>query len=133
MGANGDIIKGLYDAFARGDVGAVLGALDPAIEWREAESIRYAKGNPYVGPSAVAQGVLMTLATSIDNFAVVSAGVIDGGEMVAAEGRYTGTVKSTGTPLDAQFVHVFELRAGKIVKFRQYTDTLQWARALGDV
>jgi ketosteroid isomerase-like protein len=131
MGANGDIIKGIYAAFARGDVGAVLAVLDPAIQWYEAESLRIAAGNPYVGPPAVATGVFMTLVGQVDDFAIAPGNIIDGGDMVAAEGRYTGTVKKTGTKIDAQFVHVFELRGGKVVRFQQYTDTLQWETALG--
>ena len=47
MGKNGDIVKGLYDAFAKGDVPAVLGAFDSGIQWREADGFLYADGNPY--------------------------------------------------------------------------------------
>jgi ketosteroid isomerase-like protein len=40
--SNVDVIKNAYEAFGRGDVPAVLGAMDPEIEWHEAE------GNPYM-------------------------------------------------------------------------------------
>ena len=43
---NVDIIRGMYDAFARGDIPAVLEVLDPDIEWREAENFLYADRNP---------------------------------------------------------------------------------------
>jgi hypothetical protein len=36
-----DLLKGLYDAFGRGDVPGVLGSMDPQVHWHEAE------GNPY--------------------------------------------------------------------------------------
>ena len=39
---NMDIIRGLYDAFARGDIPAVLGSLDADVEWREADGFLYA-------------------------------------------------------------------------------------------
>jgi ketosteroid isomerase-like protein len=132
MGANGDIVKGIYAAFAKGDVPAVLGAFDSGIVWNEAEGYRLAAGNPYVGPQAILQNVFMPLVTQIDGFTATPAQVIDGGDHVAVEGRYAGTVKATGARLDAQFMHVYELRGGKIVKFQQYTDTAQWVRALGD-
>jgi uncharacterized protein len=132
MGANADIIKGVYAAFAKGDVPAVLGTFDPGIVWNEAEGYRFAAGNPYVGPNTILAGVFMPLVTQLDGFIVTPANVIDGGDHVAVEGRYAGTVKATGARLDAQFVHVYELRGGKIVKFQQYTDTAQWNRALGD-
>jgi ketosteroid isomerase-like protein len=132
MGANADIVKGIYAAFAKGDVPAVLGMLDAGIVWNEAEGYRFAAGNPYMGPHAILQNVFLPLVTDVDGFTVTPANVIDGGDHVAVEGRYTGTVKATGAPLDAQFVHVFELRGGKVVKFQQYTDTAQWTKALGD-
>ena len=40
---DGEIIKGLYEAFATGNVPAVLGAFDENISWTEAELARYAK------------------------------------------------------------------------------------------
>ena len=40
--SNIDIIRGLYEAFARCDIPAVLGALDANVEWQEAEGFLYA-------------------------------------------------------------------------------------------
>ena len=40
-------------------------------------------------------------------------------------------MKATGTPVDAQFAHVWQFRGGKIARFQQYTDTKQWAGAAG--
>ena len=131
MAQNGDIVKGLYKAFAGGDVAAVLGALDPGIRWSAADGVLYADRNPYVGPQAVAEGVFMRLVSDVENFSVVPSNIIDGGDTVVAEGRYSGKIKATGTPLDAQFAHVWEFRNGKVVRFQQYTDTRQWAAAFG--
>jgi len=131
MAVNGDLVKNVYAAFAVGDVPAVLGAFDPEIRWMEAEGFLYAAGNPYVGPQAVAEGVFMRIVSEVDGFAVVAQNIVDGGDTVVAEGRYRGTMKATGTPVDAQFAHVWQFRGGKIVRFQQYTDTKQWAGAAG--
>lgn len=131
MANNGDIVKGIYDAFGKGDVAGVLGTFDPKIEWREAEGFLYADGNPYVGPQSVAEGVFQRLAESIENFAVVPEKFIDGGNAVVVEGRYTGSMNETGKPVDAQFAHIWELHGGKVVRFQQYTDTGQWREASG--
>lgn len=128
---NAEIVKALYDAFGRGDVPAVLSMLDPAIEWNEAENFLYAEGNPYRGPQAVADGVFKRIVSDVDNFAVLPERFTVGTDTVVVEGRYRGTMKATGTPVDAQFAHVWELRDGKIVGFQQYTDTKQWAEAAG--
>jgi ketosteroid isomerase-like protein len=130
MGASADIVKGIYAAFGRGDVAAVLGAFDSSIEWREAESFLYADRNPYIGPAAVAEGVFQRIVTDIDNFSVAPASFIDGGDTVVVEGRYRGQMKASGKPVDAQFAHVWSLRGGKVIRFQQYTDTSQWSLAV---
>jgi ketosteroid isomerase-like protein len=131
MGKSGDIVKAIYAALASGDVAAALGAFDPHIQWREAENFLYAGGNPYVGPRAVADGVFQRLATDVENFAVLPKAFVEGGDTVLVEGRYRGNMKATGTPIDAQFAHVWQVREGKVVRFQQYTDTKQWADAAG--
>jgi len=131
MPTNAELIKSLYDAFAKGDVPTVLGLFDPQIEWNEADGVRYADRNPYRGPMAVADGVFGRIISEVDQFAAVPAAFIDGGDRVVVEGRYKGKVKATGIVLDAQFAHVYTLSGGKIARFQQYTDTAQWTRALG--
>ena len=130
---SGDTIRGIYEAFGRGDVQAVLGAFDPGIEWREADNFLYADRNPYIGPMAVAEGVFMRIVAEVDAFMVAPRRYTESADRVAVEGRYRGTMKATGIPVDAQFVHVWDLRGGKVVGFQQYTDTKQWADAAAGV
>jgi ketosteroid isomerase-like protein len=127
---NVDLLKSLYAAFSRGDGPAVLGSMDPAIVWNEAENFPYADRNPYVGPAAIAEGVFFRLATEWDNFQAVPAEFLDAGDTVVVLGHYHATYKKTGSPLKAQFAHVWRLRNGKITNFQQYTDTAQAARAV---
>jgi uncharacterized protein len=54
---NANIVRGMYEAFAAGDVPKVLAALDPQVQWWEAENFIYDDGNHYVGPDAVLNGV----------------------------------------------------------------------------
>jgi hypothetical protein len=131
MGKNSEIVKGIYEAFAKGDVPAVLGAFDSGIQWWEADGFLYADGNPFVGPQAIAEGVFQRIVTDVENFAVTPTNIIDGGQTVVVEGRYTGVLKATGAQVDAQFAHVWELQDSKVVRFQQYTDTKQWAEAAG--
>jgi ketosteroid isomerase-like protein len=129
---SGDIVKSLYAAFGRGDVAAVLNAFDPQIQWLEAENFLYADRNPYAGPQAVAEGVFQRIVTDVESFSVIPQRFVEGGDTVVVEGRYQGRMKATGTAVDAQFAHVWQLRDGKIVGFQQYTDTRQWAEAAGN-
>jgi len=125
MPTNADSVRSLYEAFARGDAAAVLAGFSPDIVWNEAEHFSLADRNPYHGPQAVAEGVLGRLMTEWDGFTVSPKRFHDAGRTVVVEGRYTGTFKATGRPLDAQFVHVWDLEDGKVVRLQQYADTAQ--------
>ena len=127
---NVELMRGLYDAFGRGDVEAVLGRMDEGIEWNEAENFIYADRNPYVGPQAVLEGVFMRLGSEWDDFTVTPEEWLDAGNHVVVLGTYTGTHRETGREVRAQFAHVWGVRGGKVVSFQQYTDTKQFADAL---
>jgi uncharacterized protein len=130
---NVDIVKGLYAAFANGDVAGVLGRMSPDILWLEAENFPYSDHNPYRGPDAVAAGVFARCVGEWNGFAVNMQDLIDGGDRVVALGRYTGEHKATGRRMNPQAVHVWTIRNGKVVAFQQYIDTLDVARATGAV
>lgn len=124
-------IGGIYEAFARGDGGAVLAALDPQVRWIEADNIAYADRNPYVGPQAVAEGVFGRILSEWSPFQVSPQEFIAEGNKVVVLGRYSGTYTATGRPLDAQFVHVWTIgQDGKVTAFQQYADTEQFARVM---
>ncbi len=129
---NVDTVRGLHEAFAKGDVPFVLGLFDPEIEWNEAENFIYADRNPYVGPEAVLNGVFLRLATEWEGFSVTPNEFLDAGDKTVVLGTYSGTYKATGKPVRAQFAHVWTLRDGKVISFQQYTDTAQFARAVSD-
>jgi ketosteroid isomerase-like protein len=124
------VIKSIYEAFARGDVPAVVERMHPRIEWREADNFPYADKNPYVGPDAILQGVFTRLATEWDSFRVDVDDVLGLGDHVLALGRYRARYKRTGRELDAQCAHVWWLSEGKVTRFQQYTDTHQVRRVV---
>jgi len=133
MSDNAAFLQGLYGAFARGDVPTVLAAMDPEIEWNEAEHVTFWPGKAFVGPDAVVQGVFARIpATFGDTFRIEVTRLLDCGSTVVMEGRYKGIVQATGNDLDVQVSHVWDLADGKVVKFQQYTDTWQFAEATGE-
>ena len=125
---NSEIIKGLYEAFAKGDVPAVLGTFAPDISWTEAAGFPY--GGTYIGPNAILENVFIKLATEWDGFSAVPERIVDGGDTIVALGNYGGTYKKTGKTMSVPFAHVYDLLDGKIVKFVQHTDTAKVAEAL---
>jgi ketosteroid isomerase-like protein len=127
---NGEIIRSLYDAFAKGDVPTVLSAMDPAIEWNEAEGFMY--GGTYHGPNAILENVFMKFGAEWEGFSVVPNKIVDGGDgSVVSLGTYSGKYLKTGKSMNVPFAHAWEFRDGKIVKMRQFLDTLVVARDLG--
>ena len=124
--SNVDLVQDWYAALARGDVAAALGAMDPDIEWREAEGHPYQpSGEAWHGPDAVVQNLFIRLGTEWDGFTVTPRDFHDAGPVVVVEGRYTGTHKDTGKSLDAQVCHVWKVRDGKLASFQQFVDTAQ--------
>jgi|SRR5215472_17145632 len=120
------VIEGMYRAFAKGDIATIMAALDPQVEWWEAENFIYDDGNPYVGPESVLQGVFMRIASDWEGFVVSPTEVLDAGETIIGHGYYSGTYRNNGQRARAQFAHFFTFADGKIVKFQQYTDTAQF-------
>lgn len=50
---------------------------------------------------------------------------------MVAFGFYSGTSKGTGRKFSAEWSHAFTIKAGKISRFREYTDTANLLAAYG--
>ncbi len=123
-----EFVKGVYGSFAQGDVPAVLGAFADDIEWYEADGMPY--GGLHRGGEAVAQKVFGPISEDVEGFAVTPEEFMGSGDTVAAVVRYTGTGKATGKALDVPVVHVWDLRDGKIARFRQFIDTVKFGEVV---
>jgi uncharacterized protein len=129
---NVSLLKGLYDAFGRGDIPTVLGAMSPDIHWHEAESNPYMpSGVPWVGPDTILNELFMKLGSDWDGFAVHPKSFHDAGDSVIVEARYSGTYKATGKSMDTQACHVWDVRDGKVTRFQQYVDTAKLQDVMG--
>jgi uncharacterized protein len=126
--SNVQLIRQLYQAFARGDVPGVLGTFDPGIEWISAEGAPYP--GTFIGPDAVVSNIFARIGSEWDGFRVEPAEVLDAGEHVVALGRYHGAYKQTGRAMSAAFAHVWTVRDGRVVRFRQYVDTRKMVEAM---
>lgn len=123
---NVGIIDGLYKAFGSGDIPSVLAALDPKVEWNEAEGNAYADGNPYIGPDAVLNGVFARVGEDYEYFKLADIKLLDmSNNQVLATLRYNGKLKKNGAVIDAQVAHLWSLNDGKVKAFQQYVDTKQ--------
>ncbi|MGH3693740.1 MAG: nuclear transport factor 2 family protein [Pseudonocardiaceae bacterium] len=119
MGAGTELIKQTYEAFGRGDIPAVLDNVAEDVEWSAPGTLP--QGGYFHGKSGVAEffqgigGAWQSLGLDVE---VVSEA---GGELVVGIVRGDGTLYD-GTENSYGAVHVFTVRAGKIARFREYTD-----------
>jgi len=131
--SNADAIKGLYEAFGRGDMPTVLGLLDPAVRWHEAEGSPYQPmGDGWIGPEAVVSNLFTKMGEDWSSFTVQPERFHDAGAVVTVEGRYVAKHAASGKALDCQFCHVWTFGGGKITKFQQYVDTAQLQDVMED-
>ena len=108
-----------------------MGALHPEVVWNEAENFIYADRNPYIGPQAILEGIFARIAAEWDGFSATPEQIIGQDNTVITIGRYGGKYKPTGLAVNAQFVHVFVYKDGKVASFQQYTDTAQFRDITG--
>ncbi len=131
---NVTFLKGLYDAFGRGDMPSVLGAMSPEIKWHQAENNPYRpSGEAWVGPDAVLNNLFMRLGGEWDGFTVHPRTFHAAGDSVVVEARYTGTYKATGKSMDTQACHVWDVKDGKLTRFQQYVDTAKLSEVMGAI
>ena len=89
--SNLESVRGLYEAFAKGDVTTVLAFLGANIAWTEAEGFSY--DVTYNGPNAVLEGVFMRLGSEWDGFAVVPDEFIDDADTLLCLGSTAARTK----------------------------------------
>ena len=119
MGSNATIVEAAYAAFARGDIAGVLALLDDDVEWSSPATLP--QGGHFHGKDGVGQffqGIgagWSALALDVESVSEAGANEVIG--VVRADGtRQDGGAGGYGA------VHVFSVRDGKIVRFREYTD-----------
>ena len=57
-------------------------------------------------------------------FSLIAKAFVEQGEPVVSLGRSTGGHRATGKLMNAEYAHLWEVRNGRIQRFRQYIDML---------
>ena len=118
MGTNATLIEGAYAAFARGDVPAIIDLVDDTVEWTSPRSLP--QGGSFTGKAGVGE-FFQTIGGSWSDLAVKLESLSEAGADVVTVVSAEGTLRS-GAASSYGATHVFTLRDGKIVRFREYTD-----------
>ena len=125
---NVELVRGVYDAFARGDVDAVFAAMKPDIEWDESEGMPY--GGVYHGREAIVENVFGPILADVEGFSAAPDEVLALDDArVMARGRHGGN--GVAGPVDARFVHIWTVAGGKVSRYEQLADTRRFCDAVG--
>lgn len=119
---NLDIVRQGYAAFGRGDIPALLNLLDPEVSWTTPGPADLPIAGTRRGPAAVGE-FFAAVTSMLDFLRFEPQEFIAQGDRVIVTGFDAARVKLTGTTLpDFRWVHLFEVRGGKIVSFEEVGD-----------
>jgi uncharacterized protein len=125
---NVDVVQGVWDAFGRGDIDAVLDAVSPAAETRVPESLPW--GGTYTGQDGF-RDFLAKLDESFDQFTANPQKVLGADDnhvvvLAMTKGRLRG-----GATIEGTSIWIYQLRDGKIADAESFGDTARVLEALG--
>jgi ketosteroid isomerase-like protein len=127
--ANTKLIQEMYAAFGRGDVPTLLSAVSDDCVW---ETVGPAGKSPFFGVWKGRDGVgkfFQTIGTHLTFDLFVPREFIASGERVVVLGSDHARNKANGKGYQTDFVHVFTVRGGKVVAFREFFDSAAVAAA----
>jgi len=126
---NIDVVKDCYQAFLAGDIERLLRALSADVAWehvgRESDLPTFA---PFHGVDGVRK-FFGLVAETLDFRRFTPSAFHGSGDLVFAMGDYEATIKKTGKHAGSQWLHVFWLKGGKVIRFLEFTDTARFAEA----
>jgi ketosteroid isomerase-like protein len=126
--SNLERVRDLYAAFLRGDHPAIVAHFAPDIDWKHSDG--FPNGSHVFGGAAVVATFKM-FRDDWEGWRPDLASFVDGETTIVVLGTYRGVYKRTGRAIAAEFAHVLDMRDGLVVKWRQHTDTAQFARVMG--
>ena len=125
---NTEIVKGLFEAFNRGDIAHVLNGLADNVEWivPGPDSIPFA--GRFQGRDRVA-GFFQKLAETTEMAPLQIDQYVEQGDLVIALGSSAGRSKQLQKQITTPFAMVYTMSGGKVAKFQEYLDTAAIASA----
>lgn len=121
-----ETMRGGYEAFARQDIPAVLALFDPEIEWDVSDALP--EGGVHHGHEGVGR-FFQSLPVTYAELRVEPEDFLDAGDHVVVIGTHRGRGHN-GSAFEARFVHVWDMRGGRAVRFRETADTAKILPAL---
>lgn len=118
---NIEVIQELYRAFREKDYDAFLSISTKDLEWIQNEG--FPGGAKRKGAFEVIEEVFKANNNNWENFAFQIEDFLDTGSSVIVIGKYAGCNRISGKTMSAAAAHIYDLRDGKICRFRMFADT----------
>ena len=119
---NKQLVMQAYSLYSQGDIKGVLALCADDVCWVSADIEQVPFSGKYNGHYEVGE-FFSSLAGTMDTIHFTPRDFIAEGDKVVVTGDARWHVKSTGAEFGSDWVHVFTVRDGKVVRFEQYTDT----------
>ncbi len=121
MKTNVETIEKLYRIIRAKDYDAFPSVCAPDVEWIQNEG--FPGGATRRGAQAVMDGVFRVFDSAWENWGFDIEHYLDAGDTVVVVGKYRGRYRASGKLFSASAAHVYDLKDGKISRFRQFADT----------
>lgn len=124
--SNMKAVMGIYEAFSRGDLPAILAHFADDIEWEYGNTTTVPWLQTCKGKEGAQAGLIATF-SSIETHSFVPKSFIEGEGVIVVLFDTTFTVKSTGKRVvEEDAAHIWRFNAdGKVARFRHRNDTHQ--------
>ncbi len=118
---NIEIVKELYRSIREKDYDSFKNICSPDIEWIQNKGFPH--GGIHRGADEVIENVFNSFSNEWEQFGFQTNEFIEGKSSVVVLGKYVGVARKTHKSMSADACHVYALMDGKVIRFRQYTDT----------
>lgn len=125
-----DLVRRLYPALAAGDLDTLRPLFAESFEAAATEGLPLGIGGQHHGFEDTWTGMWLAIGRAFDIRAEPQAWLDGGDGRLLVWGRYTGSARATGLPLDAAFAHLWTAEGGKLVSLQHLTDSALWWNAL---
>ena len=122
MGAALDVVRQGYAAFGRQDIPALLQLVADEVDWEEICPATLPYSGPRRTPAEV--GEFFTAVGQVEDITVFEPQeFIEAGENVTALGYLEAFALDTKQKFHTEWIHVFTVQNGKIIRWRGFTNT----------
>src|SRR5580704_2400958 len=123
MSSPGEIVKGMYAAFGRGDIEGVMEHIADDVVWSAEGPAEMVFTGVRHGKQETLEGFFGGIAQEHDDPKLEMTEFVAEGDSVAAFGRYEATIKSSGRRVNSPVGHLFRFRGGKVAHYTNLLNT----------